>query len=232
MPAHSIRTMPIEELRARVAEAEKLLRLAKQLAQYELLDPAKTEHAKDRIASICNEVHALFPGSAPSHSSSADQDLGGLDDGLYEDCDDDGEAPDDCEGDARGNDAAATSNIEGAEDDEGAAPEAEGEDEGRDEGESSEDGEDDEDEWTIDYGRLRVAIQDPVLMAQFPDEERAQFKAMAEELIDAYDRQQLYSRVTAGFLELHRTTRAGAEAMRRRLALTLTFEGLRAKYRA
>ena len=58
----TVRTMPLSELRARVEEAEKLLRVAKQLARDELSDPQQSTRARDRIGSIVNEVQGMFPG--------------------------------------------------------------------------------------------------------------------------------------------------------------------------
>lgn len=58
----TVRTMPLSELRARVAEAEKLLRVAKQLARDELSDPQQSTRARDRIGSIVSEVQGMFPG--------------------------------------------------------------------------------------------------------------------------------------------------------------------------
>ena len=86
--------------------------------------------------------------------------------------------------------------------------------------------EDDDDEWDVDYAKLRAAIDDPVLMEKIPEPERARFKEMAEQLLEAHERQELYARVTAGFEELERTTRAGAEEVGRQLAVALTFEEL------
>jgi hypothetical protein len=200
--------MPLDELRARVVEAEKLLRVARRLAQDELRNPAKSEHAKNRIASLCAEVSSLFPGLGVVDRCNEDFDI-----------DDEDEDADD----------AGSEGVELSED----ADEVHGDDDVADEDEDDSDAEDeDEDEWTIDYEKLRVAIQDPTLMGHFPEGERAQFKAMAEELLDAHDRQELYARVSAGFAELEETTRAGAEEIGRHLALVLTLEELRAKNRA
>ncbi len=191
--------MPLDELRRRVEEAEKLLRVARQLAQDELRDPERSERAKDRIASLCSEVNALFPGMAAT-ASPAESDAAGEGDPAEE----------------AAEDAAAEH------DDEGGDGEADG-------GEAEEAQE--REEWDIDYEKLRGAIQNPVLMAGFPEAERAQFKAMAEQLLDAHDRHALYARVTEAFEELERTTRAGADEVRRQLALVMTFEELRAKTR-
>jgi hypothetical protein len=62
MDTLTVRTMPLSELRARVEEAEKLLRVAKQLARDELADPEQSTRARDRIGSIVTEVQGMFPG--------------------------------------------------------------------------------------------------------------------------------------------------------------------------
>jgi hypothetical protein len=58
----TVRTMPLGELRSRVEEAEKLLRVAKQLARDELSDPAQSSRVRERIGSIVSEVQGMFPG--------------------------------------------------------------------------------------------------------------------------------------------------------------------------
>jgi hypothetical protein len=178
--------LTIEELRARVEEAEKLLRVARQLAQDELRDPEQSGRAKDRIASLCSEVNALFPGIAPAAA----------------------EPPPEV-----------------------AAEEAHPADDGEPDTEVDEGGDDDEDAWDIDYAKLRSAIQNPELMGRFPEPERAQFKAMAEQLIESHDRAELYARVTAGFEQLEQTTRDGAEEVRKQLAVVMTFEELKSRTR-
>jgi ribosomal protein L29 len=173
----TLRELSIEELRSRVEEAEKLLRVARQLAQDELRSPETSARAKDRIAAICTEVNGLFPGVGQQ---------------------------------------AAVETV---------AEEPPGEPD------TEVDEDDDEEEWDIDYAKLRSAIQNPELMNRFPEAERATFKAMAEQLIEAHDRAELYARVTAGFEQLEQTTRDGAEEVRKQLAVALTFEELKARTR-
>lgn len=178
--------LSLDELRQRVEEAEKLLRVARQLAADELRDPEQSSRAKDRIASLCKEVNSLFPpppDPLPAPDESLDADAA--------------EEPD-------------TDVDEGDE----------------------EDGDEDEDDWDVDFVKLRSAIHDPVLMDKIPEAERARFKEMAEQLLEAHERQELYARVTAGFEQLERTTREGAEEVGRQLAMTLTFEELGKKYKA
>ena len=62
MPQVPVGRMTLDELRQRVEEAEKLLRVARQLARDELSDPAHAEHARGRIASLLRDVQELFPG--------------------------------------------------------------------------------------------------------------------------------------------------------------------------
>jgi hypothetical protein len=178
--------LTLDELRQRVEEAEKLLRVARQLATDELRDPEHSTRAKDRIASLCKEVNALFPP--------APEPLPALDATLADD-----------------------------EEDEAADGEPDT---------LVEEDEDDDDEWDVDYVKLRAAIHDPSLMDKIPEAERPRFKEMAEQLLEAHERQELYARVTAGFEELERTTRAGAEEVGRQLAMALTFEALGKKYKA
>jgi ribosomal protein L29 len=173
----TLRDLSIDELRDRVEEAEKLLRVARQLAQDELRSPETSGRAKDRIAAICTEVNALFPGVGQ-------------------------QAPE-----------------------EAVAEEPPGEPD------TEVDEDEDDEEWDIDYAKLRSAIQNPELMNRFPEAERATFKAMAEQLIEAHDRAELYARVTAGFEQLEQTTRDGAEEVRKQLAMALTFEELKARTR-
>jgi ribosomal protein L29 len=180
----TLRELSIDELRDRVQEAEKLLRVARQLAQDELRSPETSGRAKDRIAAICSEVNALFPGVGQQAPEEPPQEV--AEEGGTLDSDDSSEAEPDAE-----------------------------------------DGE----EWDIDYAKLRLAIQNPELMNRFPEAERATFKAMAEQLIEAHDRAELYARVTAGFEQLEQTTRDGAEEVRKQLAVALTFEELKARTR-
>jgi hypothetical protein len=174
--------LTLDELRQRVEEAEKLLRVARQLASDELRDPEQSTRAKDRIASLCKEVNALFP-PAPELVPVPDATLAANDDEPDTEVDED-------------------------------------------------DDDDDDDDWDVDYVKLRAAIHDPALMGRIPEAERDRFKQMAEQLLEAHERQELYARVTAGFEELERTTRAGAEEVGRQLAVALTFEELGKKYKA
>ncbi len=171
--------LTLDELRRRVEEAEKLLRVARQLAADELRDPGQSTRAKDRIASLCKEVNSLFPAPPPDSEPS----------------------------------------VEAALDDVAAEPDTDVD-------------EDDDGEWEVDCAKLRSAIHNPLLMDHIPEAERAKFKEMAEQLLEAHERQELYARVTAGFEELERTTREGAEEVGRQLAVALTFEELGKKYKA
>ncbi len=188
MAEPTVREMSILELRSRVEEAERILRLARQLAQNELRDPASCERAKDRIAALCADVNALFPG------------LGDVT----------AETPRAAEEPQR---------DEAGEQEQDAEEEEEGEEEG---------GEDDEDEWDVDYEKLRASLGNPVLMSQFPDG-GAQFKELAEKLLEAHDRHALYARISDGFAELEAVTRQGAEQVRQQLAVALTLEELKNK---
>jgi len=200
MDDRTIRDMSIEELRARVEEAEKILRVARQLAQDELRDPESSERAKDRIASLCSDVNALFPGLGEPAIETPDAAAETVE-LEHEDVDADGDVDGDVDGD-------------------------EDEDEDEDGGD-----EDDADAWDVDYDKLRAALGNPELMGRFPEPQRAEFRAMAEKLLDAHDREELFARVTEGFAQLEETTRAGAEKVRAQLAFALTLEELRSKKR-
>ena len=204
MHDRTVRDMSIEELRARVEEAEKILRVARQLAQDELRDPASSERAKDRIASLCSDVNALFPGLGEPRGEA----LAPVPDAA--------EAENEETEEAEGQDEVEPGGEEDAEEEE-------------DEGEEAD--EDPEQEWDVDYEKLRAALQNPDLMGRFPEGQRAEFRAMAEQLLDAHDRQELFARVTEGFAALEETTRAGAEKVRAQLELVLTLEELRSKKR-
>jgi len=178
MAEPTVREMSILELRSRVEEAERILRLARQLAQSDLRDPASCERAKDRIAALCQDVNALFPG------------LGDV-----------------------------TAEVAPAEAEPEPAAEAAGE---------GEDEDDDEEEWDVDYEKLRASLGNPALMSQFPDG-GAQFRELAEKLLEAHDRHALYARISDGFAELEAVTRQGAEQVRQQLAVALTLEELKNK---
>jgi hypothetical protein len=217
MHDRTVRDMSIEELRARVEEAEKILRVARRLAQDELRDPASSERAKDRIASLCSEVNALFPGLGQPRIAVPDT------------------VPGAAEAEAEA-EAEETEEVEAGDESEGEG-EAGADEEDADEGEDADadadadEDTDDEQEWDVDYDKLRAALQNPDLMGRFPEGQRAEFKAMAEQLLDAHDRQELFARVTEGFAQLEETTRAGAEKVRAQLELVLTLEELRSKKR-
>ncbi len=190
MDDRTVRDMSIEELRARVQEAEKILRVARQLAQDELRDPESSERAKNRIASLCSDVNALFPGLGQPPVQTPDLAAGA------------GHEDEDADADADGDEDAEET-----------------------------DENDETDEWDVDYEKLRSALGNPELMGRFPEGQRAEFRAMAEKLLDAHDREELFARVTEGFAQLEETTRAGAEKVRAQLAFALTLEELRSKKR-
>ena len=193
MHDRTVRNMSLEELRSRVEEAEKILRVARRLAQDELRDPASSERAKHRIASLCNDVSALFPGLGEPLAQMPDAAPAGAEAGKD-----------------------STADLEA---DEAADDDAEEDEEGE------------EDEWDVDYDKLRAALGNPELMGRFPEGERAEFKAMAEQLLEAHDRHLLLARITEGFAQLEETTREGAEKVRRQLEFALTLEELRSKTR-
>jgi hypothetical protein len=192
----TVREMSITELRSRVEEAERILRLARQLAQNELRDPASCERAKDRIAALCEDVNALFPGLGDA----------GLDAVILSEAKDP---------------TPAVGSF-------GLRPQDDGNVEDELEGEEEQEGEDDEEEWDVDYEKLRASLGNPVLMGQFPDG-GAQFRQLAEKLLEAHDRHALYARISDGFAELEAVTRQGAEQVRQQLAVALTLEELKNK---
>ena len=190
MDDRTVRDMSIEELRSRVEEAENILRVARQLAQDELrYSPRAPSGRRNRIASRCSDVNALFPGLGEPAVDTPD--VAAEPEGADEDTEDD----DPGEGDDR---AEASDEV---------------------------------DEWDVDYEKLRAALGNPELMGRFPEGQRAEFKAMAEKLLDAHDREELFARVTEGSAQLEETTRAGAEKVRAQLAFALTLEELRSRKR-
>jgi hypothetical protein len=201
MTERTVDQMSIEELRSRVEEAERILRVARQLAQDELRHPESCERAKDRIASLCNDVNALFPG-------------------MIKEVPEDAEAPALDDAPEREPQALEASERDDDEDDEDGAGE-ESDDEAEGEGDSLED-------WDVDYDKLRASLQNPALMGQFPDG-GAQFKELAEKLLDSHDRHALYCRITEGFQQLEQITREGADQVRHQLAVALTLEELKSK---
>jgi hypothetical protein len=196
MIERTVDEMSIEELRSRVEEAERILRVARQLAQDELRDPQSCEHAKNRIASLCDDVNALFPGMIQQGADAAD----------VPDEGEDGDEPDELE-----------AGDEGQDGDPDTASESDDEADG-----------DSEEDWDVDYEKLRASLQNPVLMGQFPDG-GAQFKQLAEKLLDSHDRHALYCRITEGFQQLEEITRQGADQLRHQLAVALTLEELKTK---
>lgn len=201
--------MPLDELQHRVEEAERLLRTARQLAEHDLADPRQCERAGRRISSLIAEAQSLFPGLGDSAGGEADE----------------AEEVDASEDD-QADEAEATG---GTEPDEQAE---EAEDQGEDDGGGQDEDAEDDEEWDVDVDKLAAAIQNEALMAQIPEAHRAEFKAMAERVIDAYRRQALYERVAAAFEVLDETTRQGAEHARQLLATMLTWQELAAKYQA
>jgi hypothetical protein len=224
----TVRTMPLSELRARVEEAEKLLRVAKQLARDELADPRQSTRARDRIGSIVSEVQGMFPGLGdpdPTEDVALDPDYADLEHDpsspLVNPITPGASSPNVSVHDAISLDASAhdAGSLDASASDEGGgAPE-------NHETENHEN--DDDDTWDLDCDRLRSALANDALMSQIPEAERPRFRAMAERLLEVHERGELYARILTGFEELAEVTRVGAEAVQRQLAAMLTFGGER-----
>ncbi|MGD0523690.1 MAG: hypothetical protein ABSE49_01030 [Polyangiaceae bacterium] len=207
-------SLTLEELRARVKEADALLRVARQHARDAHDDPEKAVHASARIQSICSEVDALFPGlSEPSGPDPAIMDAFAVLQAATP-------APAGPAGEAE--DEAAEADGEAAEADDEA-------------GEADEDADDadeaDPDEWGIDFAKLASAIENEALMSRFPEPGRSAFKQAALYLVEAHERHELFGIVIAGFEGLSELASKNVEDMRGKLAMALTLESLAQKRR-
>jgi hypothetical protein len=214
-------SLTLEELRARVKEADALLRVARQHARDAHDDPEKAVHASARIQSICSEVDALFPGlSEPSGPDPAIMDAFAVLQAATP-------APATPAGEAE--DEAGEADGEAAEAD-GEAAEADDE-----AGEAEEDADDadeaDPDEWGIDFAKLASAIENEALMSRFPEPGRSAFKQAALYLVEAHERHELFGIVIAGFEGLSELASKNVEDMRGKLAMALTLESLAQKRR-
>jgi hypothetical protein len=209
-------SLTLAELRARVKEADALLRVARQHARDAHDDPEKAAHASARIQSICQEVDALFPGlnappapdpemegalAALRAATPAPADAAGEEDDVAGEEDEEGGEADDEEGEA--------------DDEEGEADDEEGEAE-----------EADPDDWGIDYVKLASAIENEALMAQLPEPGRSAFKRAALYLVEAHERHELFGVVIAGFEGLSELASKNVEDMRGKLAMALTLDNL------
>ena len=221
-------SLTLEELRARVKEADALLRVARQHARDAHDDPEKAAHASARIQSICREVDALFPGL--NEPAAPDPELQGAlamlqaatpapatpADAVEEeagDSDDEAGESDDEAGDS--DDEAGESDDEAGEGDEDA-------------GDADEP---DADEWGIDFAKLASAIENEALMSQLPEPGRSAFKRAALYLVEAHERHELFGVVIAGFEGLSELASKNVEDMRGKLAMALTLENLAQKRR-
>jgi hypothetical protein len=215
-------SLPIDELRRRVREAESLLRVAKSHARDGHDNAEAAEYASRRITSLLGEVDGLFPGL--HEPQRPDPNIERLVAEL-----------------AAAAEAAGLGNEEVAVEEEPEEDEDEGEDEagaeateasadGSDDGEVEEDGEDDDDdgdeEWDVDYAKLAGAIENEQLMSAMPEPARSAFRTIARHLIEANERQQLMQRIADGIGELSALAEKNADEARRKAALALTFEEL------
>jgi hypothetical protein len=222
-------SLPIDELRRRVREAESLLRVAKSHARDGHDNAEAAEYASRRITSLLGEVDGLFPGL--HEPQRPDPNIERLVAEL-----------------------AAAAEAAGLKNEEAAAEDEPGEDEDdesleatadeSDEGELEEDGDDDEDEddaddeeedeeeWDVDYAKLAGAIENEQLMSAMPEPARSAFRTIARHLIEANERQQLMQRIADGIGELSALAEKNADEARRKAALALTFEELANKRKA
>ncbi|HEY3819749.1 MAG TPA: hypothetical protein VGL81_21420 [Polyangiaceae bacterium] len=214
--------LTIEQFRERVREAEALLRVARQHARDAHDDLSKSDHANARIQSICREVESLFPGlHDPSAPDPALQETIAA---LH------AELP--AAVAARLAEEEAAADGEGEEEDaeeEREEEEEDDEEEGEEEDAGEEQGEEDdeeEEEWDVDYAKLATAIENETLMSAFPEPGRTAFKRAARYLIESHARQELFSRVIAGFEQVAELTQLNVEETRKKLAMALTLEEL------
>ncbi len=212
-------SLPIDELRRRVREAESLLRVAKSHARDGHDNAEAAEYASRRITSLLGEVDGLFPGlHEPQRPDPNIERLVA-------------ELAAAAEAAGLGNEEVAVEEEpeEDEDEDEEGAEATEASADGSDDGEVEEDGEDDDgddDEWDVDYAKLAGAIENEQLMSAMPEPARSAFRTIARHLIEANERQQLMQRIADGIGELSALAEKNADEARRKAALALTFEEL------
>jgi hypothetical protein len=195
-------SVPLDDLRRRVREAESLLGVARGLAKGELNDPATCERARDRIVSILREIDSLFPGLNDGPPSLDPSELV----------------------------APSMRGRPGTPADAGGAKEEEPEGE-EERSVANTDGEREEEEWELDPKKLAAAIENDQLMSKIPEVDRDWFRRMARRTIEAQERFELCDRVRRGFDDLAQEMREGLDETSRQLALALTLEQLKSKQR-
>jgi hypothetical protein len=211
-------SLPIDELRRRVREAESLLRVAKSHAREGHDNAEAAEYASRRITSLLGEVDGLFPGL--HEPQRPDPNIERLVAEL-----------------AVAAEAAGLGNEEAVAEDEREDEDEEGEGEGEtteaaadesdeDDDEDGDDEDDDDEEWDVDYAKLAGAIENEQLMSAMPEPARSAFRTIARHLIEANERQQLMQRIADGIGELSALAEKNADEARRKAALALTFEEL------
>jgi ribonuclease E len=231
-------SLTLDELRRRVREAEASLRVAQQYARDARENPAEAEHASARIQAICREVQELFPGlTEPVVPDPRAQELtAALGAAIHGREADAGDSPHSARVEGDGfdelDDADDAEDDEDDEEDEEETYEDGEEDEDGADDEDGDDGEDGEEEWDIDYAKLAAAIENPELMARFPEPDRATFKNAALYLIEAHERQELFAHVIRALEEVSALAQENVEETRRKLALALTIEAHSAKNKA
>jgi hypothetical protein len=195
-------SLPIDDLRRRVREAESLLGVARGLAKGELHDPATCERARDRIVSILREIDSLFPGLNDPPPSLDPSEL---------------VAPS-----MRGRSGTPANGGAKEEEQEGG--------EGQSDVKTDDEGEEEE-EWELDPKKLAAAIENDQLMSKIPEVDRDWFRRMARRTIEAEERFELCDRVRRAFDDLAQEMREGLDETSRQLALVLTLEQLKSKQR-
>jgi hypothetical protein len=222
-------SVPLDELRRRVREAEASLRVAQQYARDAHDDPAAAEHASRRIQAICREVEALFPGMheplAPDPEVQeilASLQATTVPAGQSEVHESD---PDEVTNEAGADASAFEDDAESEEATDDAGEETEGDEESDALGREA-------DEWDIDYSKLALAVENETLMSRFPEPARTTFKRAAKYLIEANERRELFSRVVRGLEVVSSLAQRNADETRRKLELALTLERLASKRQA
>jgi hypothetical protein len=207
-------SLPIDELRRRVREAESLLRVAKSHAREGHDNPDAAEYAGRRITSLLGEVDGLFPGLHEPQRPDANIER------LV------AELAVAAEAAGLGNEEAAAEEEPEEDEDESAEATADESDDGEVEADGDDEEDDEDEEWDVDYAKLAGAIENEQLMSAMPEPARSAFRTIARHLIEANERQQLMQRIADGIGELSALAEKNADEARRKAALALTFEEL------
>jgi hypothetical protein len=222
-----IHTMPIDQLRERVRDAESVLQSARNYLRDVAEAPLTTEgnELSQRLERYFDEIQRLLPGFGSGAGAAEDPEEEELKAAL--------EKATQAHRGERVVEGADEAKTEGGEDD------AEGDDEGDDAGENEDEAEGDdadadadEDEWEIDLPKFRAALSNEPLMATLPDETRDVFRKLGLRLVDRLERRELIGRVIEGMGEVVEMLEEHSSELGRALGRALTFERLRTMQRS